>query len=181
MHVYFAQHCFFLSQPHMPFGIQNAAATSKKTKAPGPRFTNSGQRFTPKNGVDSYVSMLDCTLPSPYVFVGVLTQMKMSSDSTIALSTSVEKKRLHPLQDFTTWSRLGWNRYSKVKDNDARSRTLMQGQIQRSSSSLLRLIKKNMEKLGSNTGVARSRTMMQGQGQWCKVKYNDHPAVSSDW
>ena len=33
-HVYFAQHCFFLPLPHTPVGIQNAAATSKKTKDP---------------------------------------------------------------------------------------------------------------------------------------------------
>ena len=27
-HVYFAQHCFFLTLPHVPVGIQNAVATS---------------------------------------------------------------------------------------------------------------------------------------------------------
>ena len=32
IHVYFAQDCFFLPLPHMPVGIQNAAATSKKKK-----------------------------------------------------------------------------------------------------------------------------------------------------
>jgi len=30
VHVYFAQHCFFLPLPHMLVGIQNAAATSIK-------------------------------------------------------------------------------------------------------------------------------------------------------
>ena len=34
MHVYFAQHCFFIPLPHVLVGIQNAAATSKKTKNP---------------------------------------------------------------------------------------------------------------------------------------------------
>ena len=34
-HVYLAQHCFFLPLPHVPVGIQNAAATSKKIKEPG--------------------------------------------------------------------------------------------------------------------------------------------------
>ena len=29
---YLAQHCFFLPLPHMPVGIQNAAATSEKQK-----------------------------------------------------------------------------------------------------------------------------------------------------
>ena len=33
-HVNFAQHRFFLPLPHMPGGIQNAAATSKKQKTP---------------------------------------------------------------------------------------------------------------------------------------------------
>ena len=30
VHVYFAQHCFFIPLPHVLVGIQNAAATSKK-------------------------------------------------------------------------------------------------------------------------------------------------------
>ena len=30
MHAYLAQHCFFLPPPHVPVGIQNVAATSKK-------------------------------------------------------------------------------------------------------------------------------------------------------
>ena len=30
-----AQHCFFLPLPHVPVGIQNAAATCEKTKDPG--------------------------------------------------------------------------------------------------------------------------------------------------
>ena len=34
-HVYFAQHCFFLPLPHVPVGLQNAAAISEKTKDPG--------------------------------------------------------------------------------------------------------------------------------------------------
>ena len=54
--VYFAQHCFFL--PHMPVGIQNAAATSEKTKDPGLHKGNTGSQtldysLLPK-GVDSY-------------------------------------------------------------------------------------------------------------------------------
>ena len=52
--VYFAQHCFFLPLTHLPVGIENAAATSKKTKDPslhkGNRFTNSGLRFSPQRG-----------------------------------------------------------------------------------------------------------------------------------
>ena len=35
VHAYLAQHCFFLPLPHVPDGIQNAAATSeKKQKTP---------------------------------------------------------------------------------------------------------------------------------------------------
>jgi len=33
-HVYFAQHCIFLPLPHVLVRIQNAAATSGKTKDP---------------------------------------------------------------------------------------------------------------------------------------------------
>ena len=57
MHVYFAQHCFFLPLPHVLVGIQNAAATGEKTKDPSLhrenlyRFTNSGLRFTPAKGL----------------------------------------------------------------------------------------------------------------------------------
>ena len=58
MCVYFAQHCFFLPLPHMPVGIQNAAATSEKTKDPGLHKGNTGSQtldsgLLPK-GVDSY-------------------------------------------------------------------------------------------------------------------------------
>ena len=35
VHAYLVQHCFFLPLPHVPVGIQNVAATSKKTKDPG--------------------------------------------------------------------------------------------------------------------------------------------------
>ena len=41
-HVYFAQHCFLLPLPHMPFGIENASATSQKTKDPGLHKGNRG-------------------------------------------------------------------------------------------------------------------------------------------
>ena len=35
VHVYLAQHSFFRPLPHMLVGIQNATATSEKTKDPG--------------------------------------------------------------------------------------------------------------------------------------------------
>ena len=58
VHVYLAQHCFFLPLPHVPIGIQNAAATSEKTKDPGLHKGNTGSQtldlgLLPK-GVDSY-------------------------------------------------------------------------------------------------------------------------------
>ena len=54
VHVYFAQHCFFLPLPHVLVGIHNAAATSEKTKDPGLHKGNTGSqtglRFTLKRG-----------------------------------------------------------------------------------------------------------------------------------
>uniref|UniRef100_A0A182VHM1 Uncharacterized protein n=1 Tax=Anopheles merus TaxID=30066 RepID=A0A182VHM1_ANOME len=47
-------------------------------------------------------------LPLPYVFVGVLTEMKISSASWIAFSMSVEKNRLRLRHWRTTSSRPGW-------------------------------------------------------------------------
>jgi len=44
MHVNFTQHCFFLPLAHVPVGIQNASATSEKTKDPGLRKGNTGTR-----------------------------------------------------------------------------------------------------------------------------------------
>jgi len=44
-HLYFAQHCFFLPLPHVPVGIQNTAATSKKTKDPGLHKGNTGSQI----------------------------------------------------------------------------------------------------------------------------------------
>ena len=44
VHVYFAQHCFFLPLPQVPVGIQNAAATSEKAKDPGLHKGNTGSR-----------------------------------------------------------------------------------------------------------------------------------------
>ena len=41
MHVYIAQHCFFLPLPHVPVGIRNAA---KKTKDPGLHKGNAGSQ-----------------------------------------------------------------------------------------------------------------------------------------
>ena len=35
-HAYLAQHCFFLTLPHVLVGIQNAAATSKQKNRPQP-------------------------------------------------------------------------------------------------------------------------------------------------
>ena len=43
-HVYFAQHCFFIPLPHVPVGIQNAAATSEKTKDPDLYKGNTGSQ-----------------------------------------------------------------------------------------------------------------------------------------
>ena len=56
VHVYFAQHCFFLPLPHVLVGIQNAAATSEKTKDPSLQITGSqtlDEGLLPKR-VDSY-------------------------------------------------------------------------------------------------------------------------------
>jgi len=44
VHVYFAQHCFFLALPHVPVGIQNAAATSETKKDPGLHKGNTGSQ-----------------------------------------------------------------------------------------------------------------------------------------
>ena len=58
MHAYLAQHCFFLPLPHVLVGIQNAAATSEKTKDPGLHKGNTGSQTVDKSlvprGVDSY-------------------------------------------------------------------------------------------------------------------------------
>ena len=42
VHAYLAWHCFFLLLPHVPVGIQNAAAASEKTKDPGLHTGNTG-------------------------------------------------------------------------------------------------------------------------------------------
>ena len=43
VHAYLAHH-FFLPLPHVPVGIQNAAATSEKTKDPGLHKGNTGSQ-----------------------------------------------------------------------------------------------------------------------------------------
>lgn len=50
------------------------------------------------------------TFPLPKNFVGVFTEMKIKSDSRMAVLTSVEKKRFFPLQLFTTSSKPGCNK-----------------------------------------------------------------------
>jgi len=42
--MYFAQHCFFLPLPHVLVEIQNAAATSEKTKDPSLHKGNTGSQ-----------------------------------------------------------------------------------------------------------------------------------------
>ena len=42
--MYFAQHCFFLQLPRVLVGIQNVAATSKKTKDLGMHKGNTGSQ-----------------------------------------------------------------------------------------------------------------------------------------
>jgi hypothetical protein len=54
-------------------------------------------------------------LPLPLVFVGVLTDMKMSSASWMAVSMSVEKKRFTFRHFFTTSSRPGWKKEQKIQ------------------------------------------------------------------
>ena len=60
VHAYLAQHCFFLPLPHVPVGIQNAAATNEKTKDPGLHKGNTGSQTLDKGlftkEVDSYES-----------------------------------------------------------------------------------------------------------------------------
>ena len=53
------------------------------------------------------------TFPSPYVLVGVFTEINMRSASIIAVSISVEKKRFLPRHPFTISSKPGW-KYVKV-------------------------------------------------------------------
>lgn len=48
------------------------------------------------------------TFPLPYVFVGVLTDMKISCAFRIADGISSEKKRFLPRHDFTILSRSGY-------------------------------------------------------------------------
>ena len=59
MPAYLAQHCFFLPLPHVPVGIQNASATSKKTKDPSLHKGNTGSQTLDEGlllkGVDRYV------------------------------------------------------------------------------------------------------------------------------
>ena len=47
------------------------------------------------------------TFPLPYIFVGVLTEIKMRSASCMPLSTSVEKKRFFPRAAVTISSKPG--------------------------------------------------------------------------
>ena len=57
----------------------------------------------------TYFKSAAIPLPWPYVFVGVLTAIKIISDSSIALSTSVEKNKFLPLASETTFARPGSN------------------------------------------------------------------------
>ena len=60
-HAYLAQHSFFLPLPQVLVGIQNASATTKKTKDPGLHEGNTGSQtldYGLIKGVDSYILLV---------------------------------------------------------------------------------------------------------------------------
>ena len=78
MHAYLAQHCFFLL-PHVPVGIQNAAAASEKTKDPGLHKGNGSQTLDygvlPK-GVDGCGCYMFLSVLVPFLSPGSQEQLK---------------------------------------------------------------------------------------------------------